>query len=68
MKDRSPLHTDEEFEFEGQDQFHMLWLPWATHRRVWLKTAVWAATQRRWPVALPANITIETKSSMIFSG
>ena len=23
------------------NEFHMLWLPWATHRKVWHKMAVW---------------------------
>ena len=31
----------------------MLWLPWATHRKVWHKMAVWTATQRGWPSKLP---------------
>ena len=35
------------------DEFRMLWLPWATHRKVWHKMAVWTATQRGWPSKLP---------------
>ena len=28
------------------DEFCMHWLPWATHRKVWDKMAVWTATHR----------------------
>ena len=27
------------------DEFRMLWLPWATHRKVWHKMEVWTATR-----------------------
>ena len=30
------------------DEFRMLWLPWATHRKVWHKMAVWTATCAWW--------------------
>ena len=30
------------------DEFCKLWLPWATHRKVRHKMAVWMATQRGW--------------------
>ena len=31
------------------DEFRMLWLPWATHRKVWHKMEVWTATRAGWP-------------------
>ena len=31
----------------------MLWLPWATHRKVWHKMEVWTATRAGWPSKLP---------------
>ena len=30
------------------DEFLMLWLPWATRRKEWLKMAIWTATQHGW--------------------
>ena len=35
------------------DEFRILWLPWATHRKVSHKMAVWMATQRGWPSERP---------------
>ena len=29
----------------GFEEFCMLWLPWATHRKEWLQMAVWTATR-----------------------
>ena len=31
----------------------MLWLPWATHRKVWHKMEVWTATRAGWPSKRP---------------
>ena len=35
------------------DEFLMLWLPWATHRKLWHKMAVWTATRTGWPSKRP---------------
>ena len=35
------------------DEFRMLWLPWATHRKVWHKMEVWTATLAGWPSKRP---------------
>ena len=35
------------------DEFRMLWLPWATHRKVWHKMEVWTATRAGWPSKRP---------------
>ena len=37
----------------GIDEFRMLWLPWATHRKVWHKMEVWTATRAGWPSKRP---------------
>ena len=35
------------------DKFRILWLPWATHRKVSYKMAVWTATLAEWPSKRP---------------